>query len=636
MAKEFKLPEVSEGVAEADISEVMVAEGDVIEAGQVVMEVETDKAVAPVECPFAGKITKVHVKEGDSVPIGAVLLTIEETAGSAKKDGGAKPAPSGAKAEAKPAERPSPQAETKPDAANLPTEAARAGQSPPRQGDYKTTPAASQQTGPKPQAKPVHEVKVEGKDVVDLLVLGGGPGGYPAAFDAADHGLKVVLVDENAQPGGVCLRVGCIPSKALLHVAKLVHEAKEAANWGLSFGEPKLDLDKLRRFKGGVVTKLTGGVGQLAKGRNVKVVQARGTFVDSHTLSLQKADGSTEQLKFKKAIVAVGSRPALPKVFAIGDPRVMDSTGALELADVPKRLLVIGGGYIGLEMGTVYAALGSKVTVVEALDGLLAACDRDLVKPLETKLRKEFEAIHLNTKVEGLEATKEGIAVTISGEAVTKNGAPAKQTFDRVLVSIGRVPNGKGIGLENTKAEVDDRGWVKVDRRMQTADPDVLAIGDVAGEPMLAHKATREAKVAVATLLGEPSEFDNRGIPAVVFTDPEIAWVGLTETEAEKKGTKVKVARFPWGASGRAQTLDRTDGLTKLICDPETERVLGVGIVGPGAGELIADGTLAVEMGAVARDLADTIHAHPTLSETLMESGEAVFGQATHYFRPKR
>ncbi|MGC1272738.1 MAG: dihydrolipoyl dehydrogenase [Planctomycetaceae bacterium] len=478
-------------------------------------------------------------------------------------------------------------------------------------------------------------MQVDGKDVVDVVVLGGGPGGYPAAFDAADHGLKVVLVDENAQPGGVCLRVGCIPSKALLHIAKLVHEAKEAANWGLTFGEPKIDLDKLRQFKSSVVGKLTGGVSQLGKARGVKIVEARGTFVDSHTLNLKKPDGSSEQIKFKKAIVAVGSQPAMPKIFDIGDKRVMDSSGALELADIPKRLLVIGGGYIGLEMGSVYAALGSKVTVVEMTGGLLPGADRDLVKPLETRLRKQFEAIHLDTKVEGLEATKEGIAVSLSGKAV-KGGAAAKQTFDRVLVAIGRRPNGKGIGLEKTKAEVDDRGFVKVDKRMQTADPDVLAVGDVAGEPMLAHKATREAKVAVATLLGEPSEFDNRGIPAVVFTDPELAWVGLSETEAQQQGIKVKVVKFPWGASGRAQTIDRTEGLTKLICDPDSERVLGVGIVGPNAGELIAEGTLAVEMAAVARDVADTIHAHPTLSETLMESSEMIFGQATHYARPKR
>lgn len=633
MAKEFKLPEVSEGVTEADISEIMVAEGDVIEADQVVMEVETDKAVAPVECPFAGKITKLHVKEGDSVAIGATLLTIEETsdAKSGREESGA-----GGQSSKTKAGKAAPQKESKPTAANEPAEASRAAKSPPaRSGEYRSSPADEQKSRPQSRATSVHDVKIDGKDVVDLVVLGGGPGGYPAAFDAADHGLKVVLVDENAQPGGVCLRVGCIPSKALLHIAKLIHEAKEAEKWGLSFGAPKIDLTKLRDFKSGVVGKLTGGVGQLAKGRDVKIVRARGTFLDSHTMSLQKPDGSTEQIKFKKCIVAVGSRPTVPKFFDIGDERVMTSTGALDLPDVPKRLLVIGGGYIGLEMGTVYAALGSKVTVVEMTSGLLPGADRDLVKPLQTRLEKEFEAIHLDTKVEKLEATKAGIDVTISGKAVEK-GAKATQTFDRVLVAIGRIPNGKGIGLENTKAQVNDRGHVVVDRRMQTADPDILAIGDVAGEPMLAHKATREAKVAVATLLGEPSEFDNVGIPAVVFTDPEIAWVGLSETEAEKQGIKVKVARFPWGASGRAQTLDRTDGLTKLICDPETERVLGVGIVGAGAGELIAEGTLAVEMAAVARDLADTIHAHPTLSETVMEAGEAIFGQATHYFRPKR
>lgn len=615
MAKEFKLPEVSEGVTEADVSEVMVAEGDTIEAGQVVMEVETEKAVAPVECPFAGTVAKVHVKEGDTIAIGATLLTVEESDDAKADDAKADDAPAsgGRQSSGKSSDAAKASETTKP--------------------SKQESEARSQK--PLAQATSVRDVEVEGENVVDLVVLGGGPGGYPAAFDAADHGLKVLLVDENAQPGGVCLRVGCIPSKALLHIAKLVHEAKEAANWGLSFDEPKIDLEKLRQFKTGVVSKLTGGVSQLGKARGVKIVQARGEFVDSHTLKLTKPDGSNEQVTFRKAIVAVGSQPAMPKIFEIGDKRVMDSSGALDLPEIPKRLLVIGGGYIGLEMGSVYSALGSKVTVVEMTDGLLPGADRDLVKPLESRLRKDFEAIQLETKVEGLEATPDGIAVTLSGKAVD-GGAAATQVFDRVLVAIGRRPNGKGIGLENTQAEVDDRGFVKVDNRMQTADPDILAIGDVAGEPMLAHKATREAKVAVATLLGEPSEFDNRGIPAVVFTDPEIAWVGLSETEAKKKGVKVNVVKFPWGASGRAQTIDRTDGLTKLICDPDSERVLGVGIVGPNAGELIAEGTLAVEMAAVARDIAETIHAHPTLSETLMESSEMVFGQATHFARPKR
>lgn len=615
MAKEFKLPEVSEGVTEADVSEVMVAEGDTIEAGQVVMEVETEKAVAPVECPFAGTVAKVHVKEGDTIAIGATLLTVEESDDAKADDAKADDAPAsgGRQSSGKSSDAAKASETTKP--------------------SKQESEARSQK--PLAQATSVRDVEVEGENVVDLVVLGGGPGGYPAAFDAADHGLKVLLVDENAQPGGVCLRVGCIPSKALLHIAKLVHEAKEAANWGLSFDEPKIDLEKLRQFKTGVVSKLTGGVSQLGKARGVKIVQARGEFVDSHTLKLTKPDGSNEQVTFRKAIVAVGSQPAMPKIFEIGDKRVMDSSGALDLPEIPKRLLVIGGGYIGLEMGSVYSALGSKVTVVEMTDGLLPGADRDLVKPLESRLRKDFEAIQLETKVEGLEATPDGIAVTLSGKAVD-GGTAATQVFDRVLVAIGRRPNGKGIGLENTQAEVDDRGFVKVDNRMQTADPDILAIGDVAGEPMLAHKATREAKVAVATLLGEPSEFDNRGIPAVVFTDPEIAWVGLSETEAKKKGVKVNVVKFPWGASGRAQTIDRTDGLTKLICDPDSERVLGVGIVGPNAGELIAEGTLAVEMAAVARDIAETIHAHPTLSETLMESSEMVFGQATHFARPKR
>ena len=464
-----------------------------------------------------------------------------------------------------------------------------------------------------------------------LVVLGGGPGGYPAAFDAADHGMKVVLVDQDAQPGGVCLNRGCIPSKALLHVAKLIQEARESSHWGVTFAEPKIDLDKLRSFKNGVVTQLTGGIRQLCKARGVDLVQARGSFLNSNTLQLTAPDGTQSQLTFDHCIVAVGSRPAMPSVFNIGDPRVMDSTGALALADIPGRLLVIGGGYIGLEMGSVYAALGSKVTVVEALPVLLAAADRDLVNPLQKRLAGLFAAIHVNTKVMSLKATPEGIVAELSGEGVT-----SPQVFDRVLVSVGRAPNGKGVGLENTKAVVTDRGYIEVDRNMRTADPQIMAIGDVAGEPMLAHKATREAKVAVETLRGEPSMFDNVAIPAVVFTDPEIAWCGITEAEAKTAGREVIVTKFPWAASGRAQTIGRTEGLTKLIIEPKTERILGVGIVGPGAGELIAEGVLAVETAAVARDLAESIHAHPTLSETLMEAAEASFAQATHMFRPKR
>ena len=464
-----------------------------------------------------------------------------------------------------------------------------------------------------------------------LVVLGGGPGGYPAAFEAADHGMDVVMVDQDPQPGGVCLNRGCIPSKALLHVAKLIHEAHESEAWGVTFQPPKIDLDKLRSFKSDVVTKLTGGIRQLSGARGVKLVQARGKFLNNKTLELAHADGSTSQLTFDKCIVAVGSRPAMPKIFDIGDERVMDSTGALNLPEIPGTMLVIGGGYIGLEMGSVYAALGTKITVVEALPTILAAADRDLVAPLQKRLAGQFAAIHVNTKVKSLKASPEGIVAELEGEGIT-----SPQTFNRVLVSVGRAPNGKGIGLESTKVVVNDRGYIQVDRNMRTGEPNILAIGDVAGEPMLAHKATREAKVAVETLLGEPAQFDNIAIPAVVFTDPELAWCGITEAEAKAAGKEVIVTKFPWAASGRAQTIGRTEGLTKLIIEPKTERILGVGIVGPGAGELIAEGVLAVETAAVARDLAETIHAHPTLSETIMEAAESAFAQATHVFRPKR
>ena len=465
----------------------------------------------------------------------------------------------------------------------------------------------------------------------EIVVIGAGPGGYPAAFAAADHGKKVVLVNEEAQPGGVCLQRGCIPSKALLHVAKLIHEAADAAEHGLTFGKPKIDLDKLRAFKNGVIGQLTGGINGLCKARGVTLVNARATFANSNTLNLAKADGTTEQMTFDKAILASGSSPAMPPIFAIGDPRVMDSTGALALEDIPKKLLVIGGGYIGLEMGCVYAALGSEVTVVEALPVILAAADRDLVRPLQKRLETQFKAIHVNTKVLSLTASKAGIVVEMEGE-----GLEPKQTFDRVLVSVGRKPNSRNLGLENTKVQVDEKGFVKIDRCCRTADPNILAIGDVAGEPMLAHKATREAKVAIEALVGEPAEFDNIAIPAVVFTDPELAWCGLTETEAKAQERDVKVIRFAWAASGRAQSLGRTEGLTKLIVENKTERILGVGIVGVGAGELISEGVLAVETASVARDLADSIHPHPTLSETLMEAAEAFIGQATHMYRPAR
>ena len=466
----------------------------------------------------------------------------------------------------------------------------------------------------------------------DVVVIGAGPGGYPAAFAAADHGRKVVLVNAEAKPGGVCLHRGCIPSKALLHVAKLIHEAEEATACGVHFEKPKIDVDALRKFKNDVIDKLTGGVGELCKARGVTLVNAWATFADSSTLDLKYPDGKTGKLKFQHAILATGSSPVVPPMFQKNDPRVMDSTGALELADIPGRLLVIGGGYIGLEMGSVYAALGSKVTVVEMLPGLLPGADRDLVRPLQKRLEKQFAAIHLNTKVESLDVGKSEITARLTGE----DKQTREEKFDRVLVSIGRKPNSRDLGLEKTKVQIDAKGFVVVDAKRRTQDPKISAIGDVAGEPMLAHKATREAKVAVEALVGEPAEFDSIAIPAVVFTDPEVAWCGLTETQAKAENKEVTIVRFPWAASGRAVSIARTEGLTKVICDAKTQRVLGIGIVGAGAGELIAEGVIAVETACVARDLADSIHAHPTLSETIMEAAEGVFGQATHMYRPKR
>ncbi len=465
----------------------------------------------------------------------------------------------------------------------------------------------------------------------DLVVIGAGPGGYPAAFHAADHGMNVTLVSDEVALGGVCLNRGCIPSKALLHDAKLINESRESSHWGVTFQPPKIELDKLRSFKNGVIGNLNGGIAQLCKARGVKVVTARATFLDSNTLELKKPDGTTDTLKFKHAILATGSTPAVPPIFNLGDDRVMDSTGALALADIPKRLLVVGGGYIGLEMGSVYAALGSDVIVVEMLSGLLPGADRDLVRPLAKRLEGQFKAIHLNTKVASLSAKRAGIVAEFEG-----SGIETPQVFDRVLISIGRRPSSRNLGLENTKVTVDEKGFVTVDKKQRTSDPNILAIGDVAGEPMLAHKATKEAKVAVEALLGEPAEFDNIAIPAVVFTDPELAWCGLTEDQAKKEGKTVEIVRFPWAASGRAQSIARTEGLTKLIVDPETQRILGVGIVGAGAGELIAEGVIAVETAAVVRDIADSIHAHPTLSETLMEAAEGFLGQATHSYRPKK
>ena len=459
----------------------------------------------------------------------------------------------------------------------------------------------------------------------ELAVIGGGPGGYAAAFLAADLGMQVTLVDLEKNPGGVCLYRGCIPSKALLHSAKLIHEAKEAANWGLTFGEPKIDLDKLRNFKDGVVQKLTGGTGQLAKARKITMIQGKAKFLNGSSVEIERVDGQNEKLTFKKAILATGSRPTVIPHLSIDSPRVWNSTSALDMPFIPKSLLVIGGGYIGLELGSVYSALGSAVSVVEMTPGLLPGADRDLVQILQKRLAMQFKAILLNTKVLSLSDEGKSVKIVFEGEVEAK-----EQRFDAVLIAVGRTPNSQNLGLENTKIQIDKRGFALVDAQRRTHEETIWAIGDIAGEPMLAHKASHEGRVAVEAIAGHKVAFEPNTIPAVIFTDPEIAWCGITETEAKKQNREIKVAKFPWAASGRAMTLDRTDGLTKLILDPQTERVLGMGIVGAGAGELIAEGTLAVEMAASARDIALTIHAHPTLSETVMEASEVFFGTSTH------
>jgi dihydrolipoyl dehydrogenase len=498
------------------------------------------------------------------------------------------------------------------------------------------------------------------RESTQLAVLGAGPGGYAAAFYAADLGMQVALVDVEKNPGGVCLYRGCIPSKALLHVAKVVDQSRHAARWGVTFGEPAIDLDTLRAFKQGVVDKLTSGVGQVGRMRKVKFIQGRATLTGPKSMTVAGAGGETD-LQFDHCILATGSSPTRIPSLTLDSPRMMDSTSGLELPDIPKSLLVIGGGYIGLELGTVYATLGSQVSVVEMTGGLLPGADRDLVAVLQKRLEKIFATIMLNTKV--VKVAEEGNAIRVafeaggeqgdrrggpsrlrqgSGEARRSDevaeaaGPPADQTFDRVLVAVGRRPNSKIPGLEKTAVKVDAKGFIETDGQRRTAEPTIFAIGDVAGEPMLAHKASHEARVAVDAIQGHKAVFEPLAIPAVVFTDPEIAWTGLTEAQARAEGQDIEVAKFPWGALSRAITVDSPEGLTKLVLDRKTGRVLGVGIAGSGAGELIAEGTLAVEMGATAEDMKLTIHPHPTLSEGLMEAAEVFFGQSTHVYKPKR
>jgi dihydrolipoamide dehydrogenase len=467
------------------------------------------------------------------------------------------------------------------------------------------------------------------KITTQVAVIGGGPGGYAAAFMAADLGLDTTLIDIEDNPGGTCLYRGCIPSKALLHVAHVMNAARELSHFGVDYQEPTLDLDRLREATKGVVAQMTGGLGQLCKARGVRFVKGRAAYEDSQTIEVVQENASSILVQCEYSVLAAGSRPALLPPL-IKSPYIMNSTGALRLDDIPENLLIIGGGYIGLELGSVYAALGSRITMVEATDGLLPGVDRDLVRPLQKRLEGVFEEILLNVKVTNMEDVKGGLRVTLDGPDIKK----PKRTFDKVLICIGRKPNSSGLGLGSTKVTVNERGFVQVDEQRRTTDPHIFAIGDIVEGPALAHKASHEGRVAAEVIAGHNVVYEPQAIPAVVFTDPEIAYVGLTESEAKKQGIKVNVARFPWAASGRATTLHRTEGLTKLITEPDSNRLLGVGITGEGAGELIGEATLAIEMGALASDLDLTIHPHPTLSETLMEAAGSIFGTATHIYRP--
>jgi len=466
-------------------------------------------------------------------------------------------------------------------------------------------------------------------DNKQLVVIGAGPGGYTAAFLAADKGFEVTLIEKRLNPGGVCLYEGCIPSKALLHVAKLLEEAKHATDWGISFGKPTIDLDKLRSFKDSVIGKLTSGTGQLVKQRKINYIQGTASFAGDHTLSVTKIDGSVEKLNYSKVILATGSEVVRIPGLWLESERMIDSAGALELRDIPEKMLVIGGGIIGLEMANVYSALGAKVSVVEMMPQLIPGADSDLINVLTRSIKPRLDKIMLETSVQQITETEQGLKVVFAGK---KQG---EDVYDKVLMAVGRRPVTKGLGLENTKVQIDQRGFVKVNGALQTDDPDIFAIGDIVGNPMLAHKASAEAKVAVQVISGKKAAFEPAGIPSVVYTDPEVAWVGLTEQYASDNGIEVEIQKFPWVASGRAVSMDRKDGLTKILADPSTKRILGVGITGPGAGEMIAEATLAIEMAATVDDLSMTIHAHPTLSETVMETAEMFHGESTHIFKPK-
>jgi dihydrolipoamide dehydrogenase len=589
MAKiEVRVPDIG-SYQDVPVIELLAQPGDQIKVDQGLLTLESDKATMEVPSSAAGTLVEIKVKVGDSVSEGTVVAILDSEAEAGSKD-----SPADKKAEA-PAEKSAP------------------------------APAKTSAPAPSPAAAPANtDLRCQ------LLVLGAGPGGYTAAFRGADLGLDVILVERYSSLGGVCLNVGCIPSKALLHTARVIDEASHSAELGISFGKPKIDLDKLRDYKDKVVGKLTGGLSGMAKQRKVRVVQGSGEFSSAHTLTVKTADGD-QVIGFEHAIIAAGSQAVKLPGLPWDDARMMDSTDALDLADVPKKLLVIGGGIIGLEMACVYDALGSEVTVVELLDQLMPGTDPDLVRPLQQRIGKRYGGIHLQTKVVSVEAQKKGLLTTFEGDK-----APEPMLFDRVLCAVGRTPNGKKIKAEAAGVEVSDRGFIAVDKQMRTNVPHIFAIGDIVGQPMLAHKATHEGKVAAEVIAGQNSEFVARVIPSVAYTDPEIAWVGVTESEAKAKSMKVGVGKFPYAASGRAIGINRTEGFTKLIFDEQSHKIVGAGIVGPNAGDLISEAALAIEMGCDASDIGLTIHPHPTLSESVGMAAEVYEGTITDLYIPKK
>ena len=585
---EIKVPDIGD-FKDIDVIEILVKPGDTVQKETSLITVESDKATMEIPSPAAGVVRELKLKIGDKVSEGSLILLLEAAASAA---------------------------------AAVQTQAASAPAGPASSGDGAASSGISAGAGPAaPSAEDLH---------AEVVVLGAGPGGYTAAFRAADLGKKVVLIERYAALGGVCLNVGCIPSKALLHAAKVVTEAEEMAHSGIDFGKPKIDVDQLRGWKDGVIGRLTKGLTALAKQRKVTTLQGVGKFASPHSIAVETAAG-VKHVSFDACIIAVGSSVARIPGFPYEDARLMDSTGALALADIPRRLLVIGGGIIGLEMACVYDALGAKVTVVELADGLIPGADRDLIRPLAKRIEKRYEAIYLNTKVAKLEARPEGLLASFDGDV-----KPQQQMFNRVLLAVGRRPNGADIGAERAGVAVDARGFIAVDKQQRSNVPHIYAIGDVCGEPMLAHKATHEAKVAAETIAGHKVAFDARTIPSVAYTDPEIAWMGLTETEAKNQGIAYDKASFPWGASGRALSIGREEGVTKLLYDKTTKRILGAGIAGINAGELIAELVLALEMGADMEDIGLSIHPHPTLSETPFFAAEMALGSITDLYSPKK